>query len=158
MGEGENNFMWHCMQERILGMASAKNLWFESSLCLLMRPLMCVNVFTSCEGALPLSNLLEICLQKASILCMSLRVSFWSVTVRDAFTLSLVDVGVVSVDVVSAVLHVLLQVQVAEPSGVNVTNILIEGVGTTGIWLTSTNHERQSAALWAPDIKMNWIL
>ena len=39
---------------------------------------MCVNVSTSCESALPLNNLLEIHLQKGSILCMNLRVSFQS--------------------------------------------------------------------------------
>ena len=72
---------------------------------------MCVNVFTSWEDALTLSNLFELHLQKGSVLCMSLRVSFSSaVRVRGAFTLSLVDVGVVSVYVVLAVLCVLLQV------------------------------------------------
>ena len=61
---------------------------------------------------------------------MSLRVSFQSdVNAGGAFTLSLVDVGVGSVDVVSVVLHVLQWVRVAGPSGVDVTNILIEVVG-----------------------------
>ena len=44
-------------------------------------------------------------------------------------------------------LHVLLPVQVAGPSGVDVTNILIEAEGVAGVSLTSTNCERQSAAL-----------
>ena len=35
-----------------MGMTNAKYLWFESITSLQMRPLMCVNVFTSCEGAL----------------------------------------------------------------------------------------------------------
>ena len=71
-----------------------------------MRPLICVNVFTSCEGALPLSNLLEM-----HLLCISLRVSFQSaVRVGGAYTLSLVDVGIVSAGVVLAALHVLLWV------------------------------------------------
>ena len=59
-----------------LGITSAKNLLFESITCLKIRPLMCVNVFTSCEGTWPLSNLLEIHLQKGFIFYMSLRVSF----------------------------------------------------------------------------------
>ena len=113
-----------------------------------MRPLTYVNVFTSCKGALPLSNILEIHLQKGSILCMSLRVSYWSaMRLGDVFTLSLVNVGVVYVDVVSAVLHVLLWVWVEGPSEVDVTNIKIKAVGVAGVSLTSTNLERQSAAL-----------
>ena len=116
-----------------LGMTSAKYLWLESITCLYMRPLMCMNVSTSCEGTLPLSNLLEIHLQKGSFLCISLRVSFQS-SVRGggAFTLSLVDVVIGSAGVVSAVLHVLLQVQMAGPSGVDVTNILLEAVRVVG--------------------------
>ena len=66
--------------------------------------------------------------------------------VGGAFTLSLVNVGVVSVGLVVAVLHVFLQVQMAGTSGVDVTNILIKSVGVAGISLTSTNHESQSAA------------
>ena len=122
--------------------------------------LMCVNVLTSCEGALPLSNLLEIHLQKVSFLSMSFGVSFQSaVRVGCAFTLSLVDVGIVSVGVVLAVLHVLLQVLVAELSGIDVANILIKAVGVAGVSLTPTNCERQPAPLlWAPDIHSNLIL
>ena len=119
-----------------------------------------MNVFTPCEGALLLMNLLEMHLQKGSVLCMSLSVSFlYAMRVGGAFTLSLVDVGVVSVGVVLAVLFVLLWVWVAGPSGVDVTNILIKVVGVAGVSLTSTNHERQSAALlWAPDIHSNGML
>ena len=122
---------------------------------------MCANVALSCEGALLLRNLLEIHLQKGSILCISLRVSFQSfVRGGGAFTLSLVDVVVVSVGgLVLAVLHVLLWVQVAVPSGVDVTSMLIETVGIAGVSLTSTNHERQSAALLqAPNIHSNAML
>ena len=121
---------------------------------------MCMNVFILCEGTLPLTNLFEIHLQKASILCMSLRISFQSaVIVGGAFTLSLVDVGIVSADVVLAVLHVLLQMQLARLSGVDVTNILNKTVWVSGASLTSTNHERQSAAfLQTPDIHSNLIL
>ena len=82
---------------------------------------MFLNVGISCEGALPVSSLLEIHLQKGSILCMSLIVSFLS-SVRDgdAFTVSLVDVVVVAVGfLVLAMLPVLLWVQVAGPSGVD---------------------------------------
>ena len=122
---------------------------------------MCVNVSISCEGALALSNLLEICLQKGSILCVSLRVSFQS-SVRGggAFNLSLVDVVVGSVGaVVLAVLHILLWVWVAGPSGVDMTIMLIDAVGIAGVSLTSTNHDRQSAALlWAHDIHSNVML
>ena len=75
------------------------------------------------------------------------------------FTLSLVDAGLVSVGVVLAVLHVLLWVQVAGSSGVDVTNILIKAVGVSGVSLTSANHEWQSAALlWVPDFHLNLIL
>ena len=42
---------------------------------------------------------------------------------------------------------------------VDVTNILIEAVEVTGVSLTPTNHDRQSAALlWAPDIHSNMML
>ena len=110
---------------------------------------MCVNVPISCKGPLPLSNLLEISLQKGFLLCMSLRASFSS-SVMDggAFTLSVVDAVVGSAGgVVLGVLCVLLCVQVAGPSEVDVTNMLIEAVWVAGVFLTSTNHERQSAAL-----------
>ena len=60
--------------------------------------------------------------------------------------------------VVSVGLHVLLQVWVAGPSGVDVTNILIEAVEVAEDFLTSTKDERQSAALWAPDIHSNVML
>ena len=74
--------------------------------------------------------------------------------------MSVVDVVVGSVGgVVSVGLHVLLQVQVAGPSGVEVTNMLIEAVGVARVSLTSTNHKRQSAALLqAPDIHSNVML
>ena len=70
------------------------------------------------------------------------------------FTLSVVDAVVGSVGcVVSVWLRVLPQVWVAGPSWVDVTKMLIEAVGAVGLSLTSTNSERQSAALlWAPDI------
>ena len=73
--------------------------------------------------------------------------------VGGAYTLSLVDVGVVFAGVVLAVLHVFLWVQVAGPSRVDVTNMLMEAVDATGVSLTPTNHRRQSAALLqVPDI------
>ena len=62
-------------------------------------------------------------------------------------------------DVVLVGLSVLLWVQVACPSRVDVTNMLIEAVGFVGVSLTSTNCERQSAAfLQAPDIHSNVML
>ena len=71
-----------------------------------------------------------------------------------AFTLSVFDVVLTSVGgVVSVGVCVLLWVQVAGPSGVDVSNMLMEAVVVTGVSLTSTNHERQSATLLqAPDI------
>ena len=79
--------------------------------------------------------------------------------VGGAFTLSLLDVGIVSTGVVLAVLCVLLQVQVAGPSGVDVPNMLIEAVGVAWVSLTFTNHKSQPAALLqAPDIHLNVIL
>ena len=64
-----------------------------------------------------------------------------------AFALSVVDVAGRSVgDVVSVALHVFLQVWVVGPSGVDVTNMLTEAMEVAGVTLTSTNHERQSAA------------
>ena len=66
--------------------------------------------------------------------------------------MSLVDVVAGSVgSVVLAVLCVLLWVWVAGPSGLD--------VGPVGVSLTSTNYERQSAALLpAPDIHSNVML
>ena len=49
-----------------------------------------------------------------------------------AFTLALVDIFIGSAGVVSAVLCLLLWVWVAGPSGVDVTNILIDAVGVLG--------------------------
>ena len=73
--------------------------------------------------------------------------------------MSLVDVGIISVGVVLAVLYVLLQMWVAGPSGVDVTNMLIKAVGVTGVSLAFTSHEQQSVALlWAPDIHSNVLL
>ena len=67
-------------------------------------------------------------------------------------TLSVFDVNLTSVGgVVSIGVSVLLQV--AGPSRVDVTTILMEALEVTGVSLTPTNCERQSAALlWAPDI------
>ena len=61
----------------------------------------------------------------------------------DAFTLTVVDIAEGSVGgVVSVGLCLLLWVQVAGPSGVDVPKMLIEAVGFPGVSLTSTNHER----------------
>ena len=75
------------------------------------------------------------------------------------FTMSLVDAVVGSPGVELAVLCILLWVQVAGRSWVDVTTILIKVVGIAGVSLTSTNHDRQSAALLqAPDIHSKLIL
>ena len=50
-------------------------------------------------------------------------------------------------DVVSVGLHVLLWMQVAGPSQVDVTNMLIGAAKVVGVSLTSTYHESQSAGL-----------
>ena len=47
----------------------------------------------------------------------------------------------------------------AGPSGVDVINMLMEAVEVTGVFLTSTNHEKQSAALLqVPDIHSKVML
>ena len=69
----------------------------------------------------------------------------------------MVDVSVG--DMVLVGLPVLLCVWVAGLSGVDVTNMLIEALGFVGVFLTSTNHDKQSAALmWAPEIHSNGML
>ena len=143
-----------------LGIISAKHLWFVSLHACRCDLLMSVNVSTSCEGALSLSNLLEIHLQKGSFLCMSLRVSFlFSVRGEGVSTMALAIAVVGSAGVVLALLHVLLWVWVAGQSRVDVTNIIIEAVLIAWVSLTSTNHERQSAVLLqAPDIHSKLIL
>ena len=116
---------------------------------------MCVKVSVLCKGALPLSSHFEICLHKGSVLCISQRVSLqFSMRGGDTLTLSVVDEVVTSVGgVVLVGLDVLLWVQVTGPSGVYVINMLIETVGIARVSLTSSNHERQSAALLqVPDI------
>ena len=70
---------------------------------------MWVNVSTSCEGAFLLSKLLEICLQKGSILYISLRVFFQS-SMRAGGTITLSVVDALVGDEVLLGLGVLLQV------------------------------------------------
>ena len=103
------------------------------------------------EDALPLSSHFEMHLQKRSVFCISQRVSLWS-SVRDggALAVSVFDVDVVLTSaggVVSVGVSVLLQVWVAGPSGVDVTTMLMEALEVTGVSVTSTNHDKQSAAL-----------
>ena len=76
----------------------------------------------------------------------------------DTFTLSVFDVVLTFVGgVVSVGVCVLLWV--AGLSGVGVTNMLMEAVEVTGVSITSTNQERQSAALLqAPDIHSKVML
>ena len=55
--------------------------------------------------------------------------------------------------------NVLLCMQVAGPSEVDVTTMLIGALEVPGVSLTSTNHDRQSSALlWAPDIHSKVML
>ena len=86
---------------------------------------MCMNESTSWKSVLPLINLLEISLQKESVLWIILRVAFqYSVRGGVAFPLSMFDIAVQSVGgMVSVGLHVLLWAQVLGPSGVDVTNM-----------------------------------
>ena len=74
--------------------------------------------------------------------------------------LSVFDVVLTSVGgLVSVGICILLLVWAAGPSGVDVTNMLMEAVEVTGVFLTSTNCERQSAALlWAPGIHSKVML
>ena len=104
-----------------------------------------MKLSASWEGGLPLSSHFEVHLQNGSVLCISQRVSLQSsVRSGDAFTLSVFDIVLTSVGgVVSLGVHVLLWVWMAGPSGVDVTNMLMEAVEVTGVFLTSTNHERQ---------------
>ena len=114
---------------------------------------MCVNVFILFEVTLPLSNLLEIWLLKGSVLCMFLRVSFQSsVICGGVFTLPLVDVVVVSAVVISAVLLCFATGAASRTIWGRCNCILINAVAVAGVSLTSTNDERQSAFLQAPDI------
>ena len=81
---------------------------------------MCINVSTSCMGALPLSSLLEIYLKKGSVLYISQSVSLqFSIRGGGAFTLSVVDASIGCVILVG--LCVFLWVQVAGWSWVVVT-------------------------------------
>ena len=79
-----------------------------------------------------------------------------------AFT---VEVYVVDADltsaggVVSVGVSILVWLWVAGPSGVDVTILLMGALAVPGVSLTSTNHERQSAALlWIPDILSKVLL
>ena len=111
-----------------------------------------MKVSASWVGALSLRSYFKMHLQKGSIFCISERVFLQ----EDALAVSVFDVGVDLTSeggVVSVDVNILLWVWVAEPSGVDVTNMLIRALEVTGVSLTSTNYERQSAALlWAPDI------
>ena len=65
-----------------------------------------------------------------------------------ALTLSVFNVDLTSVgSVVFVGVCVLLQVQLAGPSKVDVTTMLKEALEVTRVSLTSFNHDRQSAAL-----------
>ena len=101
------------------------------------------------------------CLQQGSFFYISPRVSLQS-SVRSggAITLSVFDMVLTSIgDVVSVGVCVLMWVWVVGPSGMDVTNMLIEAVEVTGVSLISINHERQSAALlWANDIHSKVVL
>ena len=101
------------------------------------------------------------CICRRDVLCISQRVySQSSVRGRGAFTVSVVGVVVTSVGfVVSVGWHVSLWVWVTGLSRVDVTSIIMEAVEVTGVTMTSTSHERQSAALLqTPDIHSNVMI
>ena len=117
----------------------------------------CVSFMSGC---FVICSHLEICLQKGSVLCISQRVSLQS-SMRGggAFTLSVVDVDLTSVgNVVLVGLHVLLLVWMAGLPWLDVTNTLIEAVGSWRV-LEFYHHEKESAALLqAHDIHSNVML
>ena len=97
-----------------------------------------MKVSASWEGAMPLSSHFEMHLQNRSVLCISQRVSLQSsIRGRGAFTLSVFHMVLTSVGgMISVGVSVLLWVWVAGPSGVDITNILMESVEATGVSLT----------------------
>ena len=117
---------------------------------------MCVNVSTSCKGALPLSNLLKN--RFAEGICPLHEPKSVLLIFCQQWTCIYLVIRICK-GVVLAVLHVLLWVWVAGPSGVDVSNMLIKAVVAVGVSFTYTSHEGQSAALWqAPDIHSNVML
>ena len=120
-----------------------------------------MKVSTSWEGALPLSSHFEMHLQKESVFCISQRVSLQSsVRGRGALSLSVCDLDLILIGgVLSVGVCVLLWVQVAGQSRVDVTTMLMETGEVTGMSLTSNDHERQPATLLqAPDIHLKVTL
>ena len=114
---------------------------------LVKKTLICMNVSNSWKGALPLSRHFEMHLPKGSVLCISWNVLVisgerWQCIHFVSVWHVLTSVGCV----LSVGLCVLLWVRIAGPSGVVVTNILMEAVEATGVSLISTNHEKQSSA------------
>ena len=105
----------------------------------------------SLDSTLPLISHFEMSLQKGSVFCISWKVSLWS-SVRGGGALTAlgfdVDLGLTSAAGVASVgVSVLLQVQVAGPSRVDVTTMLMEVLEVTGVSLTPTNCDKQPAAL-----------
>ena len=117
----------------------------------------------SMEGALPLSSHFEMHLQKGSVFCISQIVSLQSfIRGGGALTLSVFDVDVDLISAGSVVyvgVSVLLWVWEVGPSAVDETTMLMGVLEVTGVSLSSTNHDRQTAALlWAPDIHSKVML
>ena len=137
-----------------LGITRARNCLPESMMCLYSSPFTWVKISNSCYSALPFNNHLEICLQNGSVLCICSNVSNLS-------TVSSFGVGVVSWEIcgetsgcgievvlgeVFCVWLLVLKVGLSVCVAVSMLTVVDVNVG-------STNHERQSAALFlAPGI------
>ena len=140
-----------------LGITKVRNFLPASVMCLYRRPLTGVKVSTSWWGALPFSNLLEMCLQNGSVLCIWSKASRQSAVSGFGVVVGSWEIGGVvfvwGVEVVLMVFWVWLLVWKPGPSleeAVSMLMVVLVGV---------TNLERQSAALFlAPEIHSKEML
>ena len=116
---------------------------------------------TSWEGALPLSSHFEMHLQKGSVYCICCRVSLQSsMSGGGSLTLSVFDVdGTSAGGAVFVGVSVLLWVWKVGQFRGDVTTMLMEALEVSGVSLSSTICERQSAVLlWAINIHSKVML
>ena len=140
-----------------LGITSVRNCLLASEMCLYRSPFTWVKVSNWWCGALPFNSLLEMHLQKGSVLCICSNASRWSAVNDFGVGVDSWDMrGVGSIgraEVESEVLWVWLLVWKAGPSFREAVSMLID------IPIGKTSLERQSAALFlAPEIHSNVIL